>query len=264
MENKRHLIALVDGDVLTYSIPFSLQEGKGKEAKLKQEAEKFLGVRIDEFIESILKETGANDYKVFINGKDNFRMRYETYKANRSSMEKPILHHPARDYLVNHHFAIIVDNMESDDALAIEQTQSMENDFGHETIICSIDKDLKQVAGKHYRWPIPQAKDPKPELFEVTEQEGLVSLYRQALTGDKVDNIGYVLENDKWVKAPYLRGLGDAKAKKIVTEDMSEKEMYEAVLEVYTSKEGTEQNLVDNMNMLYMLRSEDDEYRVPD
>lgn len=257
------LVALIDADILTYSIPFSLQEGKGEEAHIPEGQEQFLGVRIDDFIQSIMDETKADDYKVFINGKDNFRLRYPTYKANRTSMVKPILHYAARDYLVNHHLATVVDGMETDDALAIEQTIAMNNDFGYSTVICSIDKDLLQVPGKHYRWPIAHAKEPKAEHLTITYEQGLVNLYRQALTGDKVDNIGYELVNGSQKKAHYIRGIGDAKTKKIVTKDMSEKEMYEAVLEVYTNKKGTEQDLVDNMHQLYMRRSEDDEYRIP-
>ena len=246
------LIALIDADILTYSIPFSLQEGKGEEAYIPEGQEQFLGVRIDDFIQSIMDETKADDYKVFINGKDNFRLRYPTYKANRASMVKPILHHAARDYLVNHHLAIVVDGMETDDALAIEQTLAMNNDFGYTTVICSIDKDLLQVPGKHYRWPIAHAKEPKAEHITITYEQGLVNLYRQALTGDKVDNI------------IGLKGYGPKKAEKLITEEMSEKEMYETCVEHYLLKERTEQELIDNMHQLYMRRREDDEWRKPE
>lgn len=245
------LIALIDADIMTYAIPFSLQEGKGEEAKLADEAEKFLGIRIDQFIDNIMKETQADDYKVYINGKDNFRLRYPTYKANRSSMQKPLLHYAARDYLVDKHCAHIVDCMETDDRLAIDQTEALENDFGYETVICSIDKDLLQVPGKHYRWPISHAKEPKPEHLLVSVNQGLVSLYKQALTGDTVDNI------------IGLKGYGAKKAEKLITEEMSEKEMYETCLEHYLLKERTEQDLIDNMHQLYMLRSEDDEWKRP-
>lgn len=246
------LIALVDADIMTYSIPFSLQEGTGEDAVLPEGAENFLGARIDEFLNNIMNDTGADDYKVFINGKDNFRLRYETYKANRASMVKPILHYAARDYLVNQHSAVVVDGMETDDRLAIEQTIALENDVEYSTIICSIDKDLLQVPGSHYRWPISHAKEPKAEFIEVTKQSGLVSLYRQALTGDEVDNI------------IGLKGYGPKKAEKLITEEMSEKEMYETCLEHYLLKLQTEENLIDNMHQLYLLRSEDDEWRKPE
>ena len=245
------LIALIDADIMTYAIPFSLQEGKGEEAKLKEEAEKWLGVRIDQFIQSIVDETKANDYKVYINGENNFRLRYPTYKANRSSMQKPLLHYAARDYLVDKHCSTVVDNMETDDWLAINQTEALENDYGFETVICSIDKDLLQVPGKHYRWPIAHAKEPKAEHLLVTFDQGLVSLYRQALTGDKVDNI------------IGLKGYGPKKAEKLIHEELTEKEMYETCLECYEGKERTEQDLIDNMHQLYMLRYEDDEWEKP-
>lgn len=245
------LIALIDGDISTYAIPFSLQEGKGEDVTLPEGAEAFLGPRIDEFINNILKDTGADDYKVFINGKDNFRLRYETYKANRKDMVKPILHNAARDYLVNQHSAVVVDGMETDDRLAIEQTIALENDVEYSTIICSIDKDLLQVPGSHYRWPISHAKEPKAEFIEVTKQSGTVSLYRQAITGDKVDNI------------IGLKGYGPKKAEKLITEEMSEKEMYETCVEHYLLKKRTEQDLIDNMHQLYLLRSEDDEWQRP-
>ena len=245
------LIALIDADILTYSLPFSLQEGYKEDATLPEGNERLLGPRIDEFINNVMKATGADDYKVGINGKDNFRLRYPTYKANRKSMVKPILHHAARDYLVEHHLATVVDNMETDDWLAINQTEALDNDYGFETVICSIDKDLLQVPGKHYRWPIPQAKEPKAEHLLVTFDQGLASLYRQALTGDTVDNI------------IGLKGYGPKKAEKLIHEELTEKEMYETCLEHYEGKERTEQELIDNMHQLYMLRYEDDEWEKP-
>jgi hypothetical protein len=64
--------------------------------------------------------------------------------------------------------------MEADDLLGINQTK--------DTIICTIDKDLRQVPGQHYNFV-------KDEIFTVNLQEGLLWFYTQMLTGDASDNI---------------------------------------------------------------------------
>lgn len=239
-------LVLIDGDVMTYALPFSLQDGYGEEATLKEGAETWLPFRIDDFITSVLNETDSNDYKLFITGSGNFRNKEsDTYKQNRTNFVRPLLYQYARDYMVECHYAVVAEGLEADDLLAIEQTTASK--VGIETIIASIDKDLDQVEGLHYRWPMTRKNKTTPsKLYEIDEYTGLLNLYTQALTGDKVDNIAGV------------KGIGPKKAKDILEAAKTEKEMYEAVLETYLDKGLTEDELLHNMHMLYMIRELDE------
>lgn len=129
---------------------------------------------------------------VYVDGKGNFRhdiATYAKYKGNRDDMRRPNHFNEIRNYLCKHHGAYLVDDQETDDALGIAQ--------GESSIICSIDKDLKQIPGKHYNWV-------RDELTHVTFDQAERTLYKQVLTGDKSDNI------------IGIHGVGDKTAEKIL------------------------------------------------
>jgi hypothetical protein len=64
---------------------------------------------------------------------------------------------------------VLTDGFEADDALALAQTE--------DTIICSIDKDLLMVPGRHYNWR-------KEEFTDVTYESGVKWFCTQLLQGD--------------------------------------------------------------------------------
>jgi hypothetical protein len=55
-------------------------------------------------------------------------------------------------------------------------------DLQSKALICSIDKDLKQIPGLHYNYN-------KEEYSEVSEEEAVYNLALQTLIGDNGDNI---------------------------------------------------------------------------
>lgn len=266
------MYCLVDGDVLTYAIPFGLQEGKGDSITLKDGAERFLGSRIDAFIDKILQDNNAQDYKVFLSSKGEDKLkenhRYEylpDYKGGRVAA-KPLLHQEARDYLERQHLAVMSSTgLEADDMIAIEHTQLWERE-NSPSIICSIDKDFDQLAGWHYKWEMKRAGKIIPaQDYYITEFEGTKNLYLQALTGDKVDNIGYEVKDGKQTKCQYLQGIGPKKAQAILKQCKTEAEMYNACLAVYLQnlmKSGHHDNieleaetlLQNNLHGLYLIR----------
>lgn len=160
-------------------------------------------------MEKILNDTKADEYELWFSDskKNNFRYTIEpTYKANRT---KPLPTHygAVRKYLEEVWGAQVTPGQEADDALGINQSVS--------TIICSIDKDLKQVAGNHYNWVT--------ETFEqVDSQQGLAYFYQQILTGDRTDNI----------ISPCYR-MGIATAQKLLAYCETEQDMFEVVQEQY-------------------------------
>lgn len=177
------------------------------------------------FLNSILEKTNAEHYKGYLTGCGNFREGVATilpYKGNRD-LPKPIYYQAIRDYLVNSWGAEVVEGREADDQLAIEQSREWDDTkkasrFPEKeviTIICSIDKDLKQVPGWHYNWNTDEAP------VWVSESQAIHNFYMQLCTGDKVDNI------------QGIKGVGPAKAKKILENCNTEKEMYDAVFNAY-------------------------------
>lgn len=193
-------------------------------------------MRIDQMIHSILDTTGANTYRGFISGGSNFRHEiYPEYKANRKDMVDPRWRSACKEYLVREWAAEVTDGYEADDALGINQTA--------DTIICSIDKDLDQVPGLHYSWPIVRKGSIVREgkIYEVSEIEGLKSFYRSLLVGDRTDNIFGV------------DGIGKVKAAKMIDELETEEEMFEKVAELY---QGDMDRLRINGDCLWIQRQE--------
>ena len=166
--------------------------------------------RVNEMIENTLAEVEASEYKLFLTSPDNFRKHiYPEYKANRTATKPKHLQF-LRDYLVESWQGTVAEKMEADDYLGINQHES--------SIICSIDKDLLQVPGKHYNFV-------KKEFYEVDVETGSRNFYTQLLTGDTSDNI------------KGIAGIGPVKAKKALADATNEYEMFCIVRDMYKNDE---------------------------
>lgn len=171
-------------------------------------------------------------YQVYLTGGSNYRRAiYPEYKAGRPP--KPILYKAMLAYVLSLKNHELIEGQEADDALGINQTP--------DSIICSIDKDLLMVEGRHYNFV-------KDEFITITKEEGMRNFYKQLLTGDRVDNI------------PGLHGIGPKKAEKILSECTTEEEMYEAVFEAY---EGCAQTIERNAQLLWIRREEGELWTAP-
>jgi 5'-3' exonuclease len=213
--------ALVDGDIVVYRAACSAEKDEQWVAL----------ARADKIIQDILEDTGADNYSVYLTGSGNFRRELlPSYKANRPDA-RPTHWGAVRDFLLNQHKAIVCDGYEADDALGMEQ--------GHETVICSIDKDLLQIPGKHYNFV-------KKEHKVVTHDEGYLALYIQSLVGDRSDNIFGVT------------GIGPVKAANALRELLPE-QYYDKCREMY----GDDERFHINMKLLYIWRKPNDMWIPP-
>jgi DNA polymerase-1 len=157
-------------------------------------------------LQKIAARAKANSYKIYLTGGGNFRESVATimgYKHNRKDAEKPVLYQEIRDYLVNIHKATIVEGMEADDALSIVYQRSISGEpvnvsadpnhpvYRHpdECIIAAIDKDLRNIPGKHINFDKRVAENDEYKYIVIDEEEGRRSFWRQVLTGDSSDNI---------------------------------------------------------------------------
>lgn len=256
--------ALIDADLVAYRCAASCE----KQGVLTED----FGVatqRANNLLVAILEATKADDRKLYLSGGENFRKKISpSYKANRDEQKRPDYLEPLREWLVTEWGATVSDGNEADDELGIAQTGSRQylrevdgvgnQIVGYTTVICSLDKDLRQVPGHHYSWEITgtsvlgkQWKKEAEHLF-VTEQEGLFNFYWQLVMGDAADNV------------PGFDGKMRAKVPKFLESHynnmiamVSEQELFNYVLELYQLSTG---QLLNNGACLWVQRYEGDNW----
>jgi 5'-3' exonuclease len=244
------LRALLDGDIYAYR-PAAASENDD------------LGIaisRMEEMIDNTLAETGADEFSIFLSGENNFRYEiYPEYKANRPK-ERPRHLKDLKNYLIEKYQAVVSDGCEADDLLGIEQCRYFFDgrSAGNDTIICSIDKDLRMIPGKHYSFEIrgtitrgPRAGEGwvRPaELVTVEPFDGLRRFYTQCLTGDSTDNI------------KGAAGIGAVKAERILSECRTEEALLEATRNFFSCDEELEVTGA----CLWIFRKPNDRWKIPE
>lgn len=235
------MIALLDCDLIAFRTAASV-ENESLE----------IGIyRVNDLYSRILQATKAVDHQGYISGGDNFRYKIDpTYKGNRVDKERPKFLEPLREHLVTEWGVKVTDGIEADDAIGIDSKKYW--DLGLSFVVVSLDKDLEQLPGKHYCWEFAGKSYGKewvrPERhFFVSPLDGMKFFYRQLLIGDNADNV-------KGVKQ-----IGPVKAAAIIDHLETEQGMFEAVQSLYNDDE----RLLRNGRLLWLLRTEDDEWNFP-
>ena len=244
--------AIIDGDIVAYRCAAASEDTDLEICCL----------RADKLMQDIIFLCEASDYKCYLTGQDNFRKKiYPEYKANRKDKPKPQHLQALRTFLVENWSAIISDGCEADDKLGIAQIAyyMSEEDRAHwknvggedgyisediyvndlipeETIICSIDKDLLQIPGRHFNWV-------KSEFYDQTEFGGIKHFYLQLLQGDRGDNI------------PGVDGIGPKKAERFLEGCETEQDLFDTCLELYKNDLDT---MIRNGKLLWIWRKEND------
>jgi len=245
------MIALIDGDLVSYRCAASCE----KQGVLVED----LGIaqaRARDLIHRMCVANGAEgDFQIYISGGENFRKKINpAYKANRDDVKRPEYLKPLNEWLVEYMGAIITDGIEADDALGIDQTKY--NEQGIDSVICTLDKDLRQVPGAHYSWEISgvsttgkQWVRPEEKLI-VSPDEGLFNFHWQLIMGDASDNI-FGFDGKARQKVPKF--LEDWYHE---MQTLSPEEQFAFVREKYNDDE----RLLMNGACLWILRSEDDDW----
>lgn len=269
----------IDGDVIVYQagfasdkILYTVEMIYGTEGfKYKKEAIEFCkdqGVAVSEIkkhvtpepinfclnsvkqmITSIIEATGADQYKVYLTGKGNFREEMDhEYKANRDPNHKPTHYAAIKEYLIKHHEAEVVDGMEADDAMGIAQTviNNKFNNYDH-SVIASIDKDMLMIPGWHFNW------NKGVDVF-MNEDDAIRHFYKQCLTGDAADNI------------KGIKGIGEKRAEKILGDCEDEISYFNAVAEAYDLHYGDEaaDRLSHAADLLWIMREDGKGWELPE
>jgi len=254
------LKALIDGDLILYSVGFASETryyecGDGYVCDTAKEAKEYclddstackagdyslcrepVEAKVwkgnaNTMIDNIIKNTGADDYVLYFTGKDNFRNEiYPEYKANRKGVDKPLHYKELREWLIKTRNVEVIDGMEADDALGIAQSDTSTN-----TCICTLDKDLDMIAGKHFNWR-------KNEKYYVKVPDGDRFFWTQVLTGDMTDNI------------VGLKGIGPKKAEKALDQCTSNWQMFEVCSHMYAEHFRTQLDMHLNGTLLWIMR----------
>jgi 5'-3' exonuclease len=155
------MYVLIDGDLLVFSVAAAVEYKVRERAETEEwEADDWLEYlpsilrSIDSKIEFILQRLKATKYKVFFScsNADNFRTTVmPEYKANRANVWRPENLKVAIAETARVHPSETVKGLEADDLLAHYQKPD------GSTCIVTLDKDLLQCRGAHYRWETQHA-----------------------------------------------------------------------------------------------------------
>ena len=265
------MIPLIDADILRYEIGYASEIGfrlsTGDEEAIPpwDYVEECLMGRVNEICEAV----GATKPPVFYISKgESFRDQIalrEEYKATRQS-KKPHHFKNLTAYMEGPLQAKVAIGIEADDLIAIDHIQNQEDREGcafdslgmTKTIICSRDKDLRQIPGWFYSWELgkqpsfgPCEIDKVGELFLDREKKppkltgtGLAFFFAQCIMGDPVDNV------------PGLQGYGPVAAFDLLKIHSTPKDMLDEVIRVFQDCYGKqwEAELLEQGQLLWMCR----------
>lgn len=249
-------IALIDADSIIHIVSyhnsvstdtinmFESPDEEAKEAMIQALYEtkdtKAVLDHIDSFVNDILNKTDSTHYIGFLGareGSNTFRHKLavtKPYKGQRAKTShwvkywKPIIiEHLVSVWRFNELY-----DVEADDGCSICARHF--KDTGYDYIVCSPDKDLKQIPGNHYDYK-------KVEFDTVDDYNALLNLYQQLLKGDSTDNI--IGCKGVGEKSPHMQFPGCR----------TESEFREYAYEVYKSK-GQESIFEEQLSLVYMLR----------
>lgn len=181
------LTLLIDADVVCYQVAMSAEiatnwadEGMPDLWTLHANEGETIG-RFNAAIAKLKDDLSADEVILCLTDGTNWRLGvYPRYKSNRVEKRKPMLLPLLREYAQDNYRTFVRPTMEGDDCLGILATHPKL--VPGDKIVCTIDKDLKTIPGRHYNFG-------KPELgvFTVTEEEADEFHLRQTIAGDTTD-----------------------------------------------------------------------------
>ena len=160
--------------------------------------------------------------QIYLTGSGNYRQelaKLAPYKGNRDPSSRPVHYQAIRDYLVEHHGAVVVDGREADDEVSIQARQRHPHDY----VIASIDKDLDQISGLHYDYM-------RHVKYDVSAEDAQRWFWIQCLSGDPGDNV------------PGCHRVGPVRAAKLIDyfleEGATAETIWPAIVNVYFESQG--------------------------
>lgn len=214
--------ALIDGDIIRYEVGFAAEAGWKATTGATDWPEcippwDYVEACFDGRLSQILEGCEADSYTLYITEGATFRDQIATvkpYKGTRPS-KKPWHHNNLTAFMTGTLPTVTCLGIEADDQMAMDMTKDIESTFkgsqGMEledkdaptlnSIICSRDKDLRQVPGLLFSWELgkqpafgPKKIDKIGDLSLSDDHKkctgtGLSFFFAQCLMGDSTDNI---------------------------------------------------------------------------
>lgn len=173
----------------------------------------------DVMVKDIKDRYGSENPSVvtYLSGIGNFRHSIATratYKGNRSGSVPPSHLKAIRNHLIDRG-AVVSVGEEADDLLGIAATANPGS------VVCSIDKDLLQLPGRHYNFVTK-------EEVTISPKEAALNFYSQVLSGDPTDNV------------PGVTGIGPVKARKALEGCTNPQACWMRCIELYEKEFGTD------------------------
>jgi len=248
---------LIDGDVLAYEVGFAAETAykgshpDGDGIPHWNTVEDMLEKRI-QYIE---EQCEADEPSImFFTGKENFRnaIAKRTPYKQRAGV-KPTHWLGIRLYLQSSYHFRLMEGFEADDLMSIEQTSRL---YKRDTIICTRDKDHKQLFGWNYGWEIGKQASFGPfnisgyGMLSLSENRKKIEGYgpkfflSQCLTGDVVDSV------------PGLPKCGPVAAFECLSETSCYKDGLSAVISMYETvfRDRWKEELTEQGQLLWLTR----------
>lgn len=257
---------LLDADILCYEIGYTCEGINPLTGEYQIAGWDHVRERVDHSLNHICLAAGGTEKpRLFLTGPSNFRIevaKKKGYKENRPA-KKPFHYYNIKEYLKFEYGAEVCIGYEADDAVCIHQSIALS--LGLDTIICSRDKDVRQMEGWHYSWECGKQPAWGPEYVKgfgslsaayYPEEHKLAGQMKklsgtgdkwflaQLVMGDSVDNI------------PGLKGMGPAKTYELLNEVESYEEGMDIVCRLYRDsyEAGWQAELEEQAQLVYMVR----------
>lgn len=228
-------VALIDGDILAYQAAVVAEKetnwGEGLWTLHAWEEDGMAAFETQ--LNGILNKLETESCIIaFSDPASNWRKGIlPTYKSNRSGTRKPMLLKFIREWANDRFICKTTSTLEGDDILGIMATQNPKGDY----VICTIDKDLKTIPGKHYNFGTG-------DIFEIDEDTARYWHMIQTLTGDVTD--GY----------SGCPGVGIKTAEKLLL-DVNPADYWEVVIKAYNKAGMGEEEALTQARVARILRA---------
>lgn len=219
-------------------------------------------------VEEIIRNTNADDFRICIQGTDNFRKqrdaKYVRYKANRTG-DKPLLLKELADWVKVKYKekCVVSQGEESDDvvtrfsAFFLRNAKSRDQ---YKAVIAFVDKD---IAANHIGWSYNYNK-PEDGIWWNSKKAMQYNHCMMVLTGDAADNVTGLGKLSPEIIEKYglrsTKGVGKVSAEAILSGAETEKERWERIIEAYKAswpEDGMER--LEEMNWFMWLRRTENE-----
>ena len=236
----KKIFLLIDADAMVYasSVVSKEESDDGFQHDLEEGKLKFDNIL--HHLTSHFEDMGIDfEYILFLEGEGNIRKSLvDTYKLNRKDKPEPPLRREIARYATEHYNSFISTNVESDDTLSATWYKYHRK---YDLIICSMDKDLKQLPCTFY--DTYYGRDDSERICKISPQEGERNFWRQMLIGDVADGVDGI------------KGMGKARTNKLIPDSLSSPSaMASRVYRKYIEQYGISKGRVEFFKAYHLMR----------